>query len=161
MTWKAALSYCEGLTHAGSSDWRLPDVNELESLVDDSQTSPPVINTNAFPLLRSFVIDVEGEKIKVFPYWSSTTYALSSTGAWYVYFGGGGVSSATARPAATMSVASVKESWFLGSLVLWYFGTLVLGGANAPFLQGLTPLNFFYPPSPWLSRGNQVILGTK
>lgn len=33
-TWKDGLSYCENLTYAGFSNWRLPNINELRSLVD-------------------------------------------------------------------------------------------------------------------------------
>ncbi len=33
-TWEAALAYCEGLSLGGLSDWRLPDINELQSIVD-------------------------------------------------------------------------------------------------------------------------------
>lgn len=32
LPWAAALSYCENLTYAGFSDWRLPNINELSSL---------------------------------------------------------------------------------------------------------------------------------
>lgn len=40
--WKASLSHCEGLTWAGKSDWRLPSVKELRSLVDTSRRSPAI-----------------------------------------------------------------------------------------------------------------------
>jgi len=36
-TWKEALAYCESLDYAGHSDWRLPNKNELLSLVDYSK----------------------------------------------------------------------------------------------------------------------------
>ena len=38
-TWKDALSYCENLEYAGHTDWRLPNKNELLSLVDYSKTA--------------------------------------------------------------------------------------------------------------------------
>ena len=36
-TWKEALDYCENLEYAGHNDWRLPNKNELLSLVDYSK----------------------------------------------------------------------------------------------------------------------------
>lgn len=48
MTWEEALSYCESLTLAGYSDWRLPNRKELRSLVDFSRHIP-AINTTYFP----------------------------------------------------------------------------------------------------------------
>ena len=36
-TWKEALDYCESLDYAGHNDWRLPNKNELLSLVDYSK----------------------------------------------------------------------------------------------------------------------------
>lgn len=39
-TWKEALSYCENLTYAGYSDWRLPNRNELASLINYDNVSP-------------------------------------------------------------------------------------------------------------------------
>ena len=38
--WKDALAYCQNLEYAGYSDWRLPNKNELITLVDYSQADP-------------------------------------------------------------------------------------------------------------------------
>lgn len=48
MTWAGALSYCEGLSLGGHSDWWLPNAKELESLTDDSRYYP-TIDTAFFP----------------------------------------------------------------------------------------------------------------
>ncbi len=72
-TWQAALDYAESLTLAGKTDWRLPDINELQTLVDDSTHSPAV-----YPLLRG--------ETQSSAYWSATTYALYTNYAWHVYF---------------------------------------------------------------------------
>ena len=34
MNWQQALAWCENLTAAGHSDWRLPNIKELQSIVD-------------------------------------------------------------------------------------------------------------------------------
>lgn len=42
MTWKEALAAAESLTLAGKSDWRLPNINELRSLVDYKHYTPAI-----------------------------------------------------------------------------------------------------------------------
>lgn len=76
--WSDALSICNNLNLAGHSDWRLPNVKELDSLTDESQSSPS-INTDFFP--------------NAFPaiYWSSTTLIVYPSRAWYVSFAGTGI----------------------------------------------------------------------
>ena len=71
-TWSEAITYCEDLSLASHEDWRLPNQNELESIVDDT-TYNPAIDSTFHNVVSSF-------------YWSSTTYAADSSGAWYVYF---------------------------------------------------------------------------
>jgi len=73
LTWEQAITYAEGLTLAGASDWRLPNIKELQSLNDESVTNPSV-NSNYF------------SAIGVKNYWSSTTLLPNPnnlTSAWY------------------------------------------------------------------------------
>ena len=76
MAWEAALTYCESLTLAGHTDWRLPNRKELRSIVDYTKYSP-AIDTAYFPDTLSS------------DYWSSTTYADYSDYVWYVLFNHG------------------------------------------------------------------------
>ncbi len=46
-TWSDAKKYCEGLTLAAQSDWRLPTKIELESIIDETKSNP-AIDTAAF-----------------------------------------------------------------------------------------------------------------
>lgn len=78
MSWGAALSYCEGLNLGGSTAWRLPNIKELESLTDDTQSNPS-IDTSMFPNTYAS------------GYWSSTTNAYYSDNTWFVGFSNGGV----------------------------------------------------------------------
>lgn len=71
-TWSAALAHCEGLTLAGYADWRLPDIKELRSLIDDT----------AFDAV-TFPGTPQGG------YWSATSRAGSPDFAWYVQFTAG------------------------------------------------------------------------
>jgi len=75
-TWEAAISYCEVLSLGGLTDWRLPNIKELNSLVDDSKDSP--------------AIDPPFANTQLSYYWSSTTSPGSSSAAWRVLFDSGG-----------------------------------------------------------------------
>ncbi|MDX9805221.1 MAG: DUF1566 domain-containing protein [bacterium] len=39
-TWKEAMTYCETLNYAGFTNWRLPNENELKSLINRAKSSP-------------------------------------------------------------------------------------------------------------------------
>ncbi len=67
-TWADAVSYCEGLTLAGYGDWRLPDVNDLLSLIPEDDYTAPTIDETYFPNT--------GEKI----YWSSREGRMNGPG---------------------------------------------------------------------------------
>jgi hypothetical protein len=46
--WQEALAYCESLTHAAKSDWRLPSIKELLTIVDESALDAPVVDATSF-----------------------------------------------------------------------------------------------------------------
>ncbi len=76
-TWQNALGAAQSHNFAGHSDWRLPNKNELASLVEQRCVSP-AINSKIFPSTPT------GGS-----FWSSSPYANDSYGAWNVHFGYG------------------------------------------------------------------------
>ena len=75
-TREGALAACEGLVTAGYGDWRLPNRNELQSIVDYTKNHP-AIDTAVFPgTIWSY-------------YWSSTADAGEADHAWAVDFDNG------------------------------------------------------------------------
>lgn len=91
LTWENALSYAEAFEFAGYSDWRLPSVKELQSIVDYTR-SPETSGSAAIdPLFNCSLIENEAEEIDYPYYWSSTTHVSNSevpgANASYVCFG--------------------------------------------------------------------------
>ena len=77
-TWADAKTYCAGVgSNLGGTGWRLPTMKELQSLADYAQTTPPMIDLNAFPGTPSD------------RFWSASPWAGSSSYAWDVDFGDG------------------------------------------------------------------------
>jgi hypothetical protein len=52
LDWSDALAYCEGSTWAGFTDWHLPNVKEMRSVVDDHRDSPSMA-PDVFPAMES------------------------------------------------------------------------------------------------------------
>lgn len=90
--WRDALEYAQKMNsqnHLGHNDWRLPDVKELQSLVDYSKapdsTHSPAIN----PLFECTTLKNAVGQDDYPYYWSSTTHANPQGGpaAMYIAFG--------------------------------------------------------------------------
>ncbi|WP_239670890.1 DUF1566 domain-containing protein [Vibrio variabilis] len=63
MDWFAGIQYCENLELAGRSDWRLPNIKELHSIVDYSR-SPDTTNSAAIdPVFEASSMINEGESL--------------------------------------------------------------------------------------------------
>ncbi|MCP4711726.1 MAG: DUF1566 domain-containing protein [Planctomycetes bacterium] len=88
--WANALNFCNnlqsgqcGLTDGSNAgDWRLPNIREMHSLIDFNYVAPALCNTIGTGQWTSGdpFTDVQANY-----YWSSTTFAASTTNAWYVY----------------------------------------------------------------------------
>jgi len=82
MNWEQALKYAESLRYAGYHDWRLPNVKELQSIVDYSRApdarEPAAHGPAIDPIFNLTRIESW--------YWTSTTH-LENGFAYYVCFG--------------------------------------------------------------------------
>ncbi len=76
-TCQGAKDYCESLDFAGHTDWRLPTIKELQTIVDDGVYNP--------------AINATFQNVTSGSYWSSTTLSSYTSDAWGVYFYNGGM----------------------------------------------------------------------
>lgn len=78
VTWQHALDYVKKLNtqnYLGHNDWRLPNRNELESVLNKGKDNSSVwLATQGLSNVQSF-------------YWSSSTYARYTESSWVVYMG--------------------------------------------------------------------------
>jgi hypothetical protein len=85
--WSSALTDCSGLANGScgltdgsvAGDWHLPNVRELQSLIDYARLTPALPAGHPFTGATSSY------------YWSSTTSVLNTSFAWDVTFGSGNV----------------------------------------------------------------------
>ena len=78
MTHDEAVHYCENLNSAGFNDWRLPTIQELLSITDDTRFEPAI--NKAFKNVAYETTDHRGERW----YWSQTKSAGASSSVWVV-----------------------------------------------------------------------------
>ena len=105
MNWKAAINYCKNLNEGGISDWRLPNIDELRSLI---QNHPGTQRGGSCPISKKAgklawgdrTSDCDVRKGSNFSklgdtgwLWSSSVLSDYSNVAWGVYFDDGNVGS--------------------------------------------------------------------
>ncbi len=69
--WNQAVDMCAELNYRGHTDWRLPNIHEIRTILDFSKSNPTV-DVNFFPWVQND------------HWWSSTTHAGFTTSAYYV-----------------------------------------------------------------------------
>jgi hypothetical protein len=84
MTWNDALSYANSLSLGIScgtprTDWRMPNVNELQSLLDRENYNPALPTSHPFSNVQDYY------------YWSSSTSTSNTSKTWTVYISYGSV----------------------------------------------------------------------
>jgi hypothetical protein len=91
LDWNAAISAANGLNAAslcGCNDWRLPNMNELESLMHAGVNEEQCASTYCLSL-NGWLIQMGFENVNGQYYWSSTTYASDTDFAWALAAGDG------------------------------------------------------------------------
>jgi hypothetical protein len=91
-------SACDAATTGGFDDWRLPTVTELQTIVDETRSAPPYIDTDLFTIAT----DVDTVL------WTSTPYAAASGFGWCVSFRFAGASGSVV--ANTFGVRCVRST---------------------------------------------------
>ena len=81
--WEAALDTCNAIDFAGFDDWRLPNENELKSMIDYGRWNDALPAGHPFENVKT---DFGG-----YYYWTSTTSAADTNDAIIVEFGSGGI----------------------------------------------------------------------
>jgi hypothetical protein len=76
ITWNQAITYCNELSYYGGG-WRVPNINELKSLIEDTVSSPSLSSKFIF--------------VKPTSYWSSTIYSSQLQYRWGVDFNTGNI----------------------------------------------------------------------
>jgi hypothetical protein len=100
--WGAGLDHAAAQSFAGYSDWRVPNLKELASIVESCRSSP-AINTTAFPGTPALLTMT-----------SSPTAASGGNGFWIVNFAGG-ISNTRSRINMTdVNVRLVRDFYIAG-----------------------------------------------
>lgn len=101
--WEPGLQHAEGNSFGGYDDWRLPNIKELSSLLDECRVgASPIINTTIFPNVSSWT------------YMSSSPNADDELRVWGVYFLNG-YNTTAERSGAFFRVRLVRDGQELDS----------------------------------------------
>lgn len=136
LNWNAALAAANQLAQGtcGLSDgssagqWRMPNVGELESLIDISQSNPALSAGHPFLHVGN-------------TYWSSTTYRGDTNSAWLIRFSDGRYinDSSTNAKNSAQGLWAVRSAATAGTISLPMTGQFIVYGArdDATLLKGV------------------------
>ena len=114
--WAGAKTYCASTavsTSLGGTGWRLPTLKELQTIVDYTQATAPIIDSTAFPSTPAS------------GFWSSSPLAGSSSNAWFVHFSNGNTYTSTSLTVPQCSLRALRTG-------ILTFGLLTLSLAESP-----------------------------
>ena len=122
-TWVDALTHCYQKTVGGRKGWRVPTIEELTSLVEPG--NPP--GGPDLPPGHPF------DNVQSSDYWSATTDAHNTGGAWGVGFGDGFVLAGVVKTPASSCGACAADRGLMG------FSDLSLDTPPLGWLLGMIP----------------------
>ncbi len=99
MTWDKAMEYAKMLSIGGTRDWRLPSVEEFETLLDRTRYRPEMRSDIPFRDTLS--------------YWTRTTFEEGTNSAWIIMFDGAYILSYYKRN--MYHVRCVRGKWAKGN----------------------------------------------
>lgn len=74
LKWVSALGYCEALKTGGHEDWRLPNVKELQYIVDYGRSPDTTRSAAINQVFETSLISNEANQVDYPHFWSSTTH---------------------------------------------------------------------------------------